>query len=357
MPATAPSEVWHYPPDLLELVVDAIARLNRGKEQEIDFFRGAGVPEKYLADVAQRVAVEKSSISKFEIARTVLVRLNEAGDPMIRQRREILNRIVKTESFDHCWPNDQLAARGAVAAIQKAIHARDAFTRMEKEKDRERAERLRLKQDEIDRRKDAARHREQIRTDLGRLFGEPDPWKRGKALESLLNRLFGVDGILVKEAFQLKGDEGEGIVEQIDGVVTSDGEIYLVEMKWLKDPVGVAELAPHFVRVFSRYAARGIFISASGFGTPAIKQSTEALGKMVSVLCEIDELVWLLETPNANVGSYFREKVQAAITEKEAVASSQPRLALEASGFRLNGCCQADRLDLSPPLPASANVF
>jgi len=84
-------------------------------------------------------------------------------------------------------------------------------------------------------------------------------------------------------------------------VYTLDGEIYLVEMKWLSSPVGVDEIAPHFVRVFFRNAARGIFISASGFSDPAVKQSTDALGKMVSVLCELEELVRLLEHPNGNV--------------------------------------------------------
>lgn len=100
------------------------------------------MPAKYLNDLAAQVRTGKDSISKFHIARTVFTRLNDAGDPMIRPRREILNRIVSTESFDHCWPKDQLAARGTVDAVRKAIHQRDAFTRMEVEKDRERAMRL-----------------------------------------------------------------------------------------------------------------------------------------------------------------------------------------------------------------------
>jgi restriction endonuclease Mrr len=99
-------------------------------------------------------------------------------------------------------------------------------------------------------------------------------------------------------------------------VITLDGEIYLLEMTWLSSPVGVAEIAPHFVRVFVRNAARGIFISASGFSDPAVKQSTDALGKMVSVLCELEELVRLLEHPNGNVRDFLREKIEAAIAER-----------------------------------------
>jgi restriction system protein len=313
---TAPSTTWHYPPELIELTVDAVARLNRGKDTVLDFFRGAGVPERFLTDIAQRVADDRTGINKFEMARTVLIRLNDAGDSMIAPRREILNRIVKTESFEHCWPNDRLAAKGVVAEIRKVIHERDAFTRMEAEKDRERAQRLHERQAQIDRRNTERLAREEIRTDLARLFGETDPWKRGKQLEGVLNRLFALDGIGVKESFHLKGDEGQGIVEQIDGVIALDGELYLVEMKWLSKPVGPDEIAPHCVRVFSRDAARGIFISASAFTDAAVKQSTEALTKMVSILCELEELVRLLEHPDSNARDYFQEKVQAAVLER-----------------------------------------
>lgn len=314
--AMAPSEAWHYPPELLDLVVDAVARLNRGKEQEIDFFRGAGVPDKYLADVAMRVRADKNSVNKFEIARTILVRLNEAGDPMIGPRREILNRIVKTETFDHCWPDDQLAARGAVAAIRKAINERDAFTRMEAEKDRERAERIRVKEAELEQQRARREQLSSVRDDLARLFTEPDPWKRGKQLESVLNRLFALDGLSVRESFHIVGDGGEGIVEQIDGVVAIDGEVYLVEMKWLSEAVGVSEVSQHLVRLMSRSEARGIFISASEFSAPAIAQSKEFLAHKVSVLCELEELVRLLEAADTSVRDYFREKVRAAIAEK-----------------------------------------
>ncbi len=57
---------------------------------------------------------------------------------------------------------------------------------------------------------------------LSALFGESNSQKRGKSLEGVLNRLFEASGILVREAFTLTGAQGEGIVEQIDGVVEID---------------------------------------------------------------------------------------------------------------------------------------
>jgi hypothetical protein len=54
MATAAPSSAWHYPPDLLELVGGAVARLNRRKEQELDFLRGAGVPD-WIHHAVERV--------------------------------------------------------------------------------------------------------------------------------------------------------------------------------------------------------------------------------------------------------------------------------------------------------------
>lgn len=308
-------EAWHYPHELVELTSRAISLLNKGKASELDFFRGCGVPEGLLTDLRDQVARDKDGISKFQIARTVLVRLNEAGDSMIAPRREILRRITQTESFEHCWENDRLPAKGVVAEVRDVVNRHDSFTRMKSERDKERSERILAKQAEMDRQAAEREERGRIRADLAALFREQNPWKRGKQLEGVLNRLFALDGMSVREAFHLTGDEGEGIVEQIDGVVELDGSLYLVEMKWLAERVGPDGLAPHFSRVFLRHAANGIFISASGFTEPAVGQSKLALTRMVSVLCELEEIVLLLER-ESDVRVYFREKVQAAVVER-----------------------------------------
>lgn len=309
-------EAWHYPPELIELVVTAMSLLNKGKQGELDFFRGAGVPAKFLADLDVQVATDRTAISKAQIARQVLVRLNDAGDSMLGPRREVLNRIVRTESFEQCWPDDRLPAKGVVAEIRDVVKRYDAFTRMKAERDSERAERLAEKAVEVEKQRARRQERQQVRADLFALFSEKDPHRRGKQLEGVLNRLFQLDGMGVREAFHLTGDEGEGIVDQIDGVTEIDGELYLVEMKWLADRVGPPELGQHFSRVFLRHTARGIFISASGFTEPAVSEAKLALTRMVCVLCELEEIVKLLDHDDASVLDYFREKVQAAVSER-----------------------------------------
>ena len=155
----------------------------------------------------------------------------------------------------------------------------------------------------------------QVKKDLYALFGLTDPQKRGKQLEDVLNQLFQTAGILVREAFTRVAPTGEGIVEQIDGVIELDGEIYLVEIKWWNQPLGTGEVSQHLVRVFSRNCARGLLISYSGFTDPAITMCKESLARMVVALCGLEEIVQILERED-DLTELLRKKVRAAIVDK-----------------------------------------
>jgi restriction endonuclease Mrr len=306
---------FHYPPELFNLLVDTIPLLCRTKDDVIVFFKGAGVPSPLTSPLVRRINKDRGSISKYEIVRTVLTRLNEKGEATLRERREILKRITEFESFSSCWPTDQLKAKGLVAEVRQVVNVKDSFTRMEQEKDGERRERqaeqrVKINEDTQRRAKLSA-----VRKDLLSLFNESNSQKRGKALESVLNRLFEANGLLVREAFTIKGSDGEGIVEQIDGVVEIEGNLYLVEMKWWNEPLGVGDVSQHLVRVFYRDCARGIFISTSGYTQPAISTCRDALQKSVVVLCNLEEIVLLLEREE-NLRDFFRAKISAAIIHK-----------------------------------------
>jgi hypothetical protein len=41
---------FHYPPELMSLLIDTIPLLNKTKKDVLTFFKGAGVPENDLAD-------------------------------------------------------------------------------------------------------------------------------------------------------------------------------------------------------------------------------------------------------------------------------------------------------------------
>lgn len=194
------AEAFHYPPELFELLIETIARLSRGKKGVVLFLRGAGVADEDLAEVEHAVATNPNSINKFEIVRKVLTQVNARGDNGLRPRREIIKRVVEFESFETCWPEDQLKAKGLVASVREAVNAKDSFTRMRQERDAERDAALTRQRAEQAAAAEKRAKIEQVNTRLAALFGMDDkPQERGKLLESVLNDLFRAYGIHVRE--------------------------------------------------------------------------------------------------------------------------------------------------------------
>src|SRR3569832_424437 len=132
------SSTYHYSADLMALLVEAIPALNKSKVDVITFFRGAGVSPVYFADLERQVLVNRHSIGKHVIVRTVLVRLNERGDLALRERRDVLRRVVEFENFSMCWDSDRDTARARVADIRELVNVKDSFTRMMNEREAER---------------------------------------------------------------------------------------------------------------------------------------------------------------------------------------------------------------------------
>lgn len=306
---------FHYPPELLTLLVDTISKLCRSKLDTVQFFRGAGVPNSLWMPWQNKVRHDANSIRKHEIVRDILCNLNERLDnDALRMRREIVKRVVEVEDFSGCWPTDELPAKGLVASIRSIVNAKDTVTRINQERQRERDAHQLVQTQRLAAVAARKQEREKIRQDLSALFGYTDAAKRGKSLEVVLNRLFKNDGILVREAF-CRVVRGEGIVEQIDGIIELDGHLYLVEMKWHTEPLGVPHVSPHLVRVFNRGDVRGIVISSSGFTGPAIVQVAEGLANKVLVLCGLSEIVFLLEQER-DLTDFIRKKVHAAQIDK-----------------------------------------
>jgi len=304
----------------MNLLIEAIPRVCRYKKDVFLFFKGAGVSSTLTKDLENQLKKDRDSLNKYEIARVVLTRVNERGEATLRERREILKRISEFEDFSTCWPNDQLAARGLVAEIRRVINVKDSFTRINQEREMEQNKRLAEQQAKIEKAQKTRIKLTAVKKDLYALFSENNNQKRGKALEDVLNRLFEASGILVREAFTLKGSQREGIVEQIDGVVEIDGSLYLVEMKWWHEPLGVGEVSQHLVRIHHRGQVGGIIISESGYTEPAIATCKEALIYGVIVLCKLEEIVILLEQEK-DLKAFFKKKINAAIIDKNPMAT------------------------------------
>jgi restriction system protein len=305
---------FHYPPELFQLMVDAVPRLCRSKTDLMLFLQGAGIGEDILRDHWQVVRTDPKSVSKFQITRYVLQRLNERGERTLQERRELLRRVVEFENFSACWENERAAAKGYVADIRNIVEVKDSFTRMRQEKDRERREHMKQQEARVAALRKQKAAQEQVRQKLYGLFKEDlDPHQRGRDFEAVLNELFQLDGILLRDSFRRQGQQGQTL-EQIDGAVEIAGQLYLVEAKWHKQPIGVQDVQVLISRLFLRPGApRGIFISASGFSGPAINAQQEAASQKILLLCDLSEIVQILDREE-DIGRFFKRKADQAIT-------------------------------------------
>ncbi|MGH3874698.1 MAG: restriction endonuclease [Pseudonocardiaceae bacterium] len=317
------NDPYHYPPDLVAVLVDTVPILVRSKPDTLEFFRGAGVAPKHLADLERRLVADRSSVGKYEIARTVIYRINAEGESGLRTRREIVRRVVDWGDFSTCWPEKALQAQGLAAKVRDLVNVKDAFTRMQQERERERHERLRPQREAAAAAERKRTEREALLRELGALFPMANAHQRGLAFERLLNQIFKLDGLNVREGFALSTESGQ-IGEQIDGLVELGLQPYLVEAKWWKNPLGVDGVAQHLVRVYSRPGVYGLIVSASEFADTAVQQCRHALTQRVIVLAELREIVMLLER-QGNFATWLQAKTRAAAVDRNPLFF--PRLA------------------------------
>jgi len=310
--------IFHYPPELLSLLIDVLPKLCKSKRDLLLFFQGAGVSGSILEPYEELLKMNKDSFIKYHVTREILKKLNEQGEKTLRIRRELLKRVVEFEDFSVCWETDQAAARGLVTQVRDLINVKDSFTRMRIEKDDEKRRRLAQQESIAIAIRQEREQKRAIKDEFYALFGEKNAQRRGKALEKALNNLFGIFGILIREAFTIKGKCGDGIIEQIDGLIELEGHLYLVEVKWWNTAIGVGDIAPHLVRVFSRGGqARGLFISYTDFTDPAIAQCRDALSRgAVVVLSTLREIVSCLDR-DTDLKHWLKSKINSAIIDKQ----------------------------------------
>lgn len=288
------NDPYHYPPDLVAVLVDTIPLLHRSKKDVLGFFRGRGVANAHLADLQCRVDADRDSISKYEIARTVISRINQQGDAGLGVRREVVRRVVEWEDFSTCWPDKAVQAQGFVAKVCQIVNAKDSFTRMQQERDREREDRLRPRREAAAAAQQKREQRQALHRELASLFGMTNHQQRGIRFEAFLNKIFKLDGLNVRESFTLTNNNGQ-IGEQIDGLIELGNQPYIVEAKWWRDPLGVDGVSQHLVRVYGRAGVHGLIISATGFAETAVETCRTALSQKTILLAELREIVFLLE--------------------------------------------------------------
>lgn len=138
--------------------------------------------------------------------------------------------------------------------------------RQEAAERREEHQRQRRESEKIQERAAAERAatRAQFREKFLQLCDLQDPQQRGYALERFLNGFLDFEGLNARGSFKIVG-------EQIDGSFAWAAHTYLVEAKWVKEPVGGRGFSSLMYKIEGKTAdTRGLFISINGYSPEAI---------------------------------------------------------------------------------------
>ncbi len=308
---------YHYSPDLYKAVVSAISLICKGKMDIVRFFRGAGLRYSRLSELEAEVARNRDALRKHDMADELIALANEdRSDSGLALRREVIKRLVEFDNFESCWEKDQLAAMGAVAKVSSLVNQKDAFTRMAQAHDRERAARMAEAARKAEDSRKKADLRESIKRDLYAVVVMRPGRARGVAFEAVLNRIFALDGLNIRDPLRIVDDDGLGVVEQIDGVIELDTQTFLVEAKFWTESLGVGDVAQHMVRVGRRAGVSGLYVVHPGYTAPAVRSVRDELHRRVFVLATVEELVGLFEA-DASISDWLREKVHFAKVERD----------------------------------------
>jgi len=154
---------------------------------------------------------------------------------------------------------------------------------------------------------DDATSLDDLKQRLLELSGQLDRPQAGLALESLLADLFALARLAPRGSFQLVG-------EQIDGSCLLDDQVYLVEAKWTKDPIGQSELLVFHGKVSAKSSiTRGLFVSINGFTAPGLEAITRGR-QPNSVLMDGADL-WQILEGRVGLDDLMRSKVRRLAEE------------------------------------------
>lgn len=147
----------------------------------------------------------------------------------------------------------------------------------------------------------------QLKDEFLQLVRQENRNAAGLALEKLLNQLFDVFGLKPRQPFRVVG-------EQIDGSFLLDGQVYLLESKWEKEPLSESALLVFRGKIEGKSTfTRGVFIALNDISIPARDAITRGKSPSFFVMNGHDLLMILSET--VSLPDFLRTRVRLLAEE------------------------------------------
>ena len=254
-----------YPPEIIHALKDALKTAYWYKSDLRLFLQACEVPHGVIATQAWHDPQEY----KVKIVSKVIDDLIAQGDAGLGAMRRLIKGLLGIPSFRHLevledGPSKVSNARQSVEHLRELVLAHDSELIVEKEA-------RSVLQDKIVRAFDKRTEEiERLRARFFELVALDDPNKRGIYFEKFLYDLFLAHDLNPRGSFRIVG-------EQIDGAFEFESTQFLLEAKWVKNPLGSSEIGSFAQKVERKLNnTLGLFVSLNGFtgeGLQAIRGS------------------------------------------------------------------------------------
>jgi len=286
---------------------DAVIKVFWKKDDVRALFEVAEVPRS-LTDA------QNWQLYKYKIVSPVLDKLNSTQSG-IGPLRRILHETLSYKDGNHLlWCSDgqrlKREAEESLERLRELVADHDAAKQTEKEQ-----------QEAIARRKEEASKYRAFNESLTKLkaqfiefHSKSDHNERGYDLEKLLNSLFALFDLTPTSPFRRTG-------EQIDGSFTLDRDHYLLEAKWTKELVNLADLRDLDGAVGSSLDnTLGLFISVEGFSETGVEAYLQ--GSRPRIVCMDGADLFMVLEGRIDLADLLQRKKDIAVQKKNICVSA-----------------------------------
>lgn len=288
-----------YEASTLKHIEDAVSDLFEYHSELDNFLLRIGVSSGLMRDArtAADIRAKQSTSRNYTrgpkrfVVEEVLNRLNADG----QQGEHRIAQLV-TELINGHFPKAKTSAIEAIKALKQTIERDRQRKQDEQEQKRKRQQELEDESNsqKIQELRELNQVRDQLRHDFEALYSEQDSQKRGYQLEKLLNRLFTFEGFDPRASFKIIG-------EQIDGSFVLNGQLYLLEAKWTKNPSESKDFGAFMYKLEGKTIdTRGLFVSINGY-VPTAVQGLKTKGATRFICIDGAHLHRALNSPNQSL--------------------------------------------------------
>jgi len=291
----------HFSPNAILALKEALTHIY-WKKQDLRSFVYHSIENKILIST-----IDWDNNKKAESVGILIDRMVARPDLYEGDLLRLFNVVMHFDDFTHLRQWDDAdskiqKAKDSVEALRK--HA-EAYFQLKEE--REQAEARKAIFANMQKEKESFSNMISVlKDDFSRLVTEQNAQKRGFAFEKFLNSLFMLFDLEPKESFRIVG-------EQIDGAFTFDGNDFLLEAKWQKEPINLGDLYKFGGKIEGRLKLTlGLVISLNGF----IKDYNESKSPLLKTMLLMDgaDLMAVLENRIDLKDMLFRKRRHASDT-------------------------------------------